>query len=276
MGLEARVAIALRSAEGHIDGVCCIPYAEPYLHRVRVSILSLSSRSLQRSQSLQEQAYQAIRAAILSGELPPGQRLIETQLAQKLQVSRTPIREALRQLQNEDLAVLEAHNVLTVATFSVNDARQLYDCRIVLEQLAVSEACTQGSEAQMQGFLEIVVQSEKLAEGKSSQLTSFQLLDADYRFHRHIAEMSGNLWLRSLLDRVFDKMLVLRIQTTESNRQVLDVGSEHRQIYTPISQRNVEAAVQAMTAHLNAAKTRVIEELKHLQSAPSSAAQEIV
>lgn len=238
--------------------------------------MSLSSRSLQRSQSLQEQAYQAIRAAILSGELPPGQRLIETQLAQKLQVSRTPIREALRQLQNEDLAVLEAHNVLTVATFSARDARHLYDCRIVLEQLAVSEACIQGSDAQMQGFLEIVVESEKLAEGKASQLTSFQLLDADYRFHRHIAEMSGNLWLRSLLDRVFDKMLVLRIQTTESNRQVLDVGSEHRQIYTPISQRNVEAAVNAMTAHLNAAKARVIEELKHLQSASSSPAHEII
>lgn len=227
-----------------------------------MAALSLSPRPLQRSQSLQEQAYQTLRAAILSGELQPGQRLVETQLAQKLQVSRTPIREALRQLQHEDLVVADAHNALMVAVFSRADALQLYDCRIALEQLAVSGACWHGSESQMADLLDIVMQAEKLVEGKVSQLTNFQLLDVDYRFHRHIADMSGNLWLRSLLDQLFDKMLLLRIQTTQRNRNVLEVCVEHRQIYDAIAHRDADRAVQAVKTHLNAAKARVVQEIE--------------
>ncbi|MCY7275216.1 MAG: GntR family transcriptional regulator, partial [Phormidesmis sp. CAN_BIN44] len=74
--------------------------------------------AIERSLPLQEQTYQALRVAILSGELAPGERLIETQLAQRLQVSRTPIREAIRQLQHSNLATIDASGTLRVATFS--------------------------------------------------------------------------------------------------------------------------------------------------------------
>ena len=93
--------------------------------------MPLSPRSLKRNQSLQEQAYQALKTAILSGELAPGQRLIEVQLAKQLQVSRTPIREAMQLLEHENLIVNDANDTLRVATISVTDAAQLYrlpDC----------------------------------------------------------------------------------------------------------------------------------------------------
>ncbi|MGB7417164.1 MAG: GntR family transcriptional regulator [Thermosynechococcaceae cyanobacterium] len=227
--------------------------------------MPLSPRTLQRRQSLQEQAYQAIRAAILSGELTPGQRLVETHLAEKLQVSRTPIREAFRQLQNEDLVTLDSSNVLRVATFSVADAIQLYDCRIALEALSVAEACSQATNSQLAQLLEIVEQSEKLTVSKPSQLTNFQLLDIDYRFHRFLAECSGNLWLRSLLDQVFDKMALLRIQTVQKNRAVLEVRFEHRQVYEQLVMRDRSATVQAITDHLIAAKNRVADEMQNAE-----------
>jgi DNA-binding GntR family transcriptional regulator len=230
--------------------------------------LSLSLRSLQRNQSLQEQAYQALRSAILSGELPSGQRLIETHLAKNLQVSRTPIREALRQLQNEDLVVIDVDGVLRVATFSQADAIQLYNCRIALEQQSMLEACENATEAQFYSLSLMVAQAEKLAEEKTSQLTNFQLLDLDYRFHRLLAESSGNLWLRALLDQVFDKMMLLRIQTMQQNPDVLDIRVEHRRIYEAVAQRNVEAATQAIQGHLSAAKERVIQEMSYLSEAP--------
>ena len=194
--------------------------------------MPLSPRSLQRNQSLQEQAYQALRAAILSGELTPGQRLVETRLAKMLQVSRTPIREALRLLENEDLVTIDPNNVLRVATFSVTDAVQLYDCRIALEQLSVAEACQNATESQLKELELMVEQAEKLVNSKPSQLTSFRLLDLDYRFHRQLAESSGNPWLVSLLDQVFDKMQLLRIQTTKNNPNVLEIRTEHRRIYS--------------------------------------------
>ena len=92
--------------------------------------MTLSSQPLQRSKSLQEQTYQALRASILLGELAPGDRLVEKEIAQRLQVSRTPIREAMRQLQQEALVTADGNGGLRVTTISIADAVQLYDCRI--------------------------------------------------------------------------------------------------------------------------------------------------
>lgn len=227
--------------------------------------MPLSPSSLHRNQSLQEQTYHALRAAILSGEIAPGQRLVETHLAKKLQVSRTPIREAIRQLQREDLVTTDPDNLLRVATISTTDAIQLYHCRIALEQLSVAEACKNATDSQLQDLNLMVMKAEKLVLGKPSQLTNFQLLDLDYRFHRLLAESSGNLWLMSLLDQVFDKMALLRIQTTQNNREVLEIRTEHRRIYEAVAQRDSEAAVQAIKNHLVASIERVAREMQNLQ-----------
>jgi DNA-binding GntR family transcriptional regulator len=138
----------------------------------------------------------------------------------------------MRQLQHEDLIAVDAMRVLRVATISISDAVQLYDCRIALEQLSVAEACQNATESQLKELELMVEQAEKLVNSKPSQLTSFRLLDLDYRFHRQLAESSGNPWLVSLLDQVFDKMQLLRIQTTKNNPNVLEIRTEHRRIYS--------------------------------------------
>jgi DNA-binding GntR family transcriptional regulator len=230
----------------------------------RSSVLSLSSRSLQRQQALHEQTYQALRTAILSGELLPGVRLVETQLADKLQVSRTPIREALRQLQRDGLAVSDVRGGLYVTTISITDAGHLYDCRIALEQQSVADACQKGTEAQVRKLEQIMVKAEKILKNKPSQLLNYQLLDADYQFHRQIAEISENPWLQSLLDQVFDKMMLLRIQTTQHNPQVLEIRTEHQLIYEAIARQDSAAATAAIKTHLSASKQRVIFELNLL------------
>lgn len=223
-------------------------------------------RSLQRNQSLKDQAYQTLRKMILSGELAPGQRLVEAQLARELQVSRTPIREALGQLQRESLAMVHAEHGLQVSTFSAQDAAQLYECRIALEQVSVMAACDKATAAQLRKLHRVVQQSEKLTDTKPSQLLDFQLLDLDYQFHRLISEMSGNLWLQVMLDQIFDKMMLLRIQTIRQNQNVLDIRAEHRHVYEAIAQRNSEVAVAAVISHLNAAKSRVVHELQITRS----------
>ena len=227
--------------------------------------MHLSARSLKRNQPLQEQIYRVIKSAILSGELVPAQRLVETQLAKELQVSRTPVREALRLLQHENLVAVAPSGVLCVATISVADAEELYDCRIALEQLSVAQACQNATSSQMKELEEIVKQAEKLANSKPSQLTSYRLLDVDYRFHRLLAKSSGNSWLLSLLDQVFDKMQLLRVQTTRHNPDVLEIRTEHRQIYEPVQERNLEAAIRAIKDHLTASKKRVIQEIRQLE-----------
>ncbi|WP_181280522.1 GntR family transcriptional regulator [Aphanothece hegewaldii] len=227
--------------------------------------MTLSPHSLPRRHSLQDQAYQALRTAILGGELEPGQRLVETQLAEKLQVSRTPIREAIRLLQQENLVTLEPSGGVRVATFTCADAIQLYDCRIGLEQLSVVDACQKITESQLQQLEGMLEQAERIVTGKPTRLSCFRQLDLDYRFHRLLAQSSGNPWLVLLLDQVFDKMLLLRIQTTRNNPTVLDIRTEHRAIYEAVRSRDPKAATEVIIAHLNASKARVIREMEQIQ-----------
>jgi DNA-binding GntR family transcriptional regulator len=226
--------------------------------------LILYSAPLKRSQSLHEQTYQAIRNAILSGEFAAGSRLIETQLAELLQVSRTPIREAIRQLQRENLVMSDGGGALRVALLQEADAIQLYDCRIALEQLSVGEACRNASDDHIHQLEQSIHRAEKAMNQERNQLTNYQLLHMDYEFHRLMAEASGNAWLVQILDQVFDKMSLLRLRTLQHNPGVLEIRSEHRRIYEAVRDRNPVAANQALQFHLISSKERVVQEIRQL------------
>lgn len=226
--------------------------------------MSPSLRSIPRAKSLHEQTYLALRASILSGEIPPGEKLVETQLAKKLQVSRTPIREAIRQLQRENLLTAEINGGVKVMVISVIDAEQLYDCRIALEELAVREACHQATKVQIEKIHKWLNKAEQLLESGFTQEKSPEMLELDYQFHLAIVESSGNKWLIYLLDQVFDKMKLLRVQTTQYNPRVLEIRYEHRQVYEAIAERDADTAAQLIRTHLLASKKRVVQELQNL------------
>jgi DNA-binding GntR family transcriptional regulator len=220
----------------------------------------VTTAPIQRSKSLHEQVYQAVRVSILSGQFRPGERLVETQLAQQFQVSRTPLREALRKLQQEGLLTAEGGGGLRVATLSTADAVELYDCRIALEGFAIAAACQQGTPDQLEAMETWVIAAEQDTTGDP-----VRLLDLDYRFHHAIAEASGNGRLVILLDQLFDAMALLRIQTLQHNPKVLDIRLEHRAIWAAIAQRQQQVATETIHAHLMASKERVIQEIESFQ-----------
>lgn len=218
--------------------------------------------SIQRSQSLRQQVYQALKQIILRGDLASGERVVETKLAEQLEVSRTPIREAIGQLKREQLIVSKPNGGFRVATLSAQDAIQLYDCRIALEQLSVEGACEQITSKQLKQLEKYVLLAEKLVESQSSKSDSLKFLEIDYQFHHLIAESSGNQWLLTLLEQVFDKMALLRIQTTKHNPQVLEIRLEHREVYDAIALKNPDLAQSTIRQHLIASKARVVKELE--------------
>lgn len=218
--------------------------------------------SIQRSQSLQEQVYQALKQIILKGDLPSGERVVETKLAKQLQVSRTPIREAIGQLKREKLIVSKSNGGFRVATLSIQDAIQLYDCRIALEQLSIGDACEKITSKQLKQLEKYVLRAEKLLESEADKSDSLKLLEVDYQFHHLIAESSGNQWLLTLLEQVFDQMRLLRVYTTKHNPEVLEIRLEHRKIYQAIIQKDPDLARTTIREHLVASKARVVRELE--------------
>jgi DNA-binding GntR family transcriptional regulator len=243
--------------------------------------LPLSKRRLRQSQSILKRTYQQLKNAILLGELSSGERLVETQLAERFQISRTPVREALRLLQHDNLVVTDDCGTVRVASISVPAATQLYHCRMVLEELAIREACLNATHEDLDELRDTMHQTEKLIESvyqlsgsevsrsaeQQFKMIYHRLLDLDYQFHRLLAKSSKNTWLVIFLDQIFDKMLMLRTQTTKHNPNVLETRVEHHKIYEALVQRNVEAGVEAVREHLAASRNRVIRELKHMQQA---------
>jgi len=228
--------------------------------------LSFSPRPVHRSQSLYQQTYQALYAAIMSGELAPGARLIETQLATKLHVSRTPIREAIRQLQLKGLVMMDESGGLCVTQVSAEDAMHLFECRIALEQLAVRGACQYATPEDLQQLEQNLIDSDAAVARQGTAPNGAELLELNFQFHRLLAESSGNPWLSSLLEQVSDKITLLRVQTLRNAPDVLNIHTEHRQIYEAIAQRNEAAAIAAITTHLQTSQQRVSRCIQDLKS----------
>ncbi len=111
--------------------------------------------------------------------------------------------------------------------------------------------------------------AEKLVKSQSNASDTLKLLEVDYQFHHLIAESSGNQWLLTLLEQVFDKMALLRVQTTKHNPQVLEIRLEHRQVYEAIALNNLDLAQKTIKEHLIASKARVVCELKIINQTES-------
>ena len=231
--------------------------------------------------------YLALRQEILSGNLVSGESLIEQTLADRFAVSRTPIREAIRQLQQEGLVEADRGGGLRVTIITIADAIHLYDCRLGLEQVAAMGACENATPAQIEDLQDCLAQanlaplidnkgSAKKRLGRKALATPLTSLDQtdelenrlriDQSFHRLLAESSGNPWLSDLLDQIFGKMSLLRLTTTYQKPDVLEIWAEHERIVSTVEQRDPQAAAIAVRNHLIASKSRVVQALQGIKA----------
>ncbi|MBE9062166.1 GntR family transcriptional regulator [cf. Phormidesmis sp. LEGE 11477] len=219
--------------------------------------------------------YLALRQEILSGKLASGKSLIEQTLADRFEVSRTPIREAIRQLQREGLVESNRGGGLRVTVVTIADAIHLYDCRLGLEQVAAMGACENATAAQLEDLQDCLAQAN-LSDPTDPSMRSPNNVDElenrlriDQSFHRLLADSSGNPQLADLLEQVFSKMALLRLTTTYQNPDVLEIWAEHEQIVAAIVQRDSQAAAIAVRNHLVASKMRVVQALQGLKTEAS-------
>jgi DNA-binding GntR family transcriptional regulator len=152
--------------------------------------MNMSTQPLQRVKQklVQEDAVSSLRAGILESVFKPGERLIETELAQQLGVSRGPVRDALKELAREGLVVIQPYRGAIVATFSADDVRQIYELRSLLEGYATRRAVEKVTTADIDRLQEIY--SEMKACARAGNVTG--LVEKDVEFHRELCRLSGN------------------------------------------------------------------------------------
>ena len=207
---------------------------------------------------LRDVVFNTLRQAILKGELKPGERLMEIALAEKLGVSRTPIREAMRKLELEGLVVMIPRRGAQVANITEKDLNDVLEVRIALENVAIEKACTRMSEEDMGRLWLAAKEFERtMAEGNLVRLA-----EADVAFHEIIYRASDNKRLNQVLNNLREQIYRYRVEylKEEETRNVL--VKEHEELTKAIRQRDVKKAQEISFQHIENQRRAIIQSIE--------------
>ncbi|MDF2035843.1 GntR family transcriptional regulator [Cytobacillus oceanisediminis] len=202
-------------------------------------------QSLKLSQPLYQQIYDIIKSSILAGELKPGEKVNVSQLAEKYNISRTPLREALRQLQIEGLLVQD-HLSLNVVKLEETDFKDLYECRLMLEPQIMGLILKTVADRELEEIEKVLRHAEEAFKAGDH----LQLLELNAQFHDRLLEASPNKRAVHLLQQVRSFLLLYRaniLKNSEHNREIL---KEHRQILNALKARDGIVVAKTVENHL--------------------------
>lgn len=204
---------------------------------------------------LRDVVFNTLREAILKGELKPGERLMELQLAAQLGVSRTPIREAIRMLEQEGLAVTVPRKGAEVAKMTLKGMEDVLEIREALDVLACQLACVRISEEQLS-----VLEEKKQAFEESLKTGNVKTIaEADMSFHDVIYEATGNPKLVNMLNNLREQIYRYRVEYLKKEENYPILIKEHNDIYQALVNRNQEEAATSIREHVENQATAVKE-----------------
>ncbi|MBI5877256.1 MAG: GntR family transcriptional regulator [Chloroflexi bacterium] len=208
------------------------------------------------SHSLRRQAYQQIKDLIVHNKLRPNQEIVIDQLARELGMSHTPVREALIKLELDGLVTMERHRTPRVSEIRMEDIREMYQVRMLLEGWAAAQAAGNLSDAQLSELSDLLERA--LAEAREHRYEIH--LTADLDFHDTLISAAPNELFKRLAIAVTDQTLRLRsLVQTVATQHIEQIVAEHGAILNALRARNPELARQCMVAHLDAAMGRTLE-----------------
>ncbi|MCI6163960.1 MAG: GntR family transcriptional regulator [Lachnospira sp.] len=196
---------------------------------------------------LRDVVFNTLRQAILRGEMEPGERLMEIQLSQKLGVSRTPIREAIRKLELEGLVIMIPRKGAEVAHITEKDMRDVLEVRSTLEELAVTLACKNVTPDK----IEALKAANKVFESAIISKDVVNIVDADVSFHDIIYAMTDNQRLIQIINNLREQMYRYRLEYVKDARTHSILISEHNDIIQKLQDKNVEDAKTVVRQHIN-------------------------
>ena len=208
---------------------------------------------------LRDVVFNTLRRAILRGELKPGERLMEIQLANKLGVSRTPIREAIRKLELEGLVLMVPRKGAEVAEITEKNLRDVLEVRCALEELAVQLACDRIDGERMQQLLDAAAHFRDILG--TADIT--ELGEADEAFHDVIFQATGNQRLIQLLNNLREQMYRYRIEYLKKKECYPQLLEEHAAIIQAIREHDKAKATGITVQHINNQVDTVVDTLRH-------------
>ncbi len=205
--------------------------------------------------SLAEEVTEILRNRILTGEYKMGEKLTESRIAAELKVSRTPVRDAFRQLETEQLIEYIPNRGCFARGFNQDDMEDIYAVRRAVEELAIRWVVAKVDD---QGILKLKNQLEKM-HFYTLNNSYEKLLQANEEFHKLIYRMTESRFIVQVLKTYQDYVHRARKETLKKEEDLPAIYREHEAIYHGIAARDEEAAVRAVGEHLDMSARRAKE-----------------
>lgn len=202
-------------------------------------------------------AFELILKAIEDGELQPGSRLREIELAERFAISRTPVREALARLESQGLITHEPHRGATVTQLGYNQVTELYDLREVLEGMAARLAAIHAADPEIEVLEEMVARDRTLIDDPKALARTNRL------FHRQIHACARNSFLQGTLENMRLSLVLLAGTTLARPGRSAAAIDEHEAIVARIRAHDRDGAEAAARAHIQAAYRERIRMYQH-------------
>jgi len=197
-----------------------------------------------REPSASERAYRHVKQRVLDGRLPGGELISEGEIAEALDMSRTPVRAAFTQLESEGLLKLYPKKGALVVPVSAQELEDVIETRWVLERYAIEQA--------IPGDGALAARLAKSAE-RQAKLKGSEFIEADRAFHRALVESTGNALLLGLYDSLRDRQRRMARPTLRDADRARRTSAEHREIADAIAAKDRERALAALRAHFDRA-----------------------
>lgn len=208
-----------------------------------------------------DHAYDMIWRQLIKGEREAGERLTDTELATQLGISRTPVRQALHRLTQEELVRLDARRGFSVRVFTAQDVNEIYEVRGALEVLALKLAAPQLTVDDLQDQLERLYEVRDALRTQPDLSAHVLHLQADLAFHNLIIRSAGNGRLLRMLASLRSQQALFQYWDISFPQANKTAGEEHERILLALIAGNKDHAAAHLAQHITNAKNRVLTDL---------------
>jgi len=199
---------------------------------------------------LAEVAYDEIKELIISNQLEPGQYITETEMQERLEMGRTPIRDAMRELERDHLLVIHPRRGAEVSSITPRKIRELFQVRMIVEPSILRADM---DKLDMNRLREMQKQFSKHIDENSPDLYDeiIELADIDNEFHRMITDLCDNSYIDRLIDSLFDYQRMIRIIVSHNVDRFNESNMEHVILIDAILEGDRDTAHRLLTEHLS-------------------------
>jgi len=179
----------------------------------------------------------------------PGERIVESKLARDFNVSRSPIREAIRALEKDGLIEVDEKSRIIVYTPSLKDVEDIYQCRMALESMATELTVRRATDGELSLIEETLLEARTKIENADGYIKE-EVIGLNTKFHSLLIEYSRNSRLQRQLNDLKSLLHLYRVINFQGHNREWDIYREHLDIFTAIKDRQAGQAAAAMTRHL--------------------------